>query len=397
MCKRRGFWLSATTALIATVCLIYRHSVLEHPDRLRGRALDSFRSGRWEIVEASLSKIERRGEARSEDRILRGRAARALGKIDEAISCWLKIVEGDPAHAEACRLIGEAEAARFRLRKAEAILKRAAELAPNRPEPHFHLAKLYAIEFRRKEFDDRMRQITACSHLKFLQITFWCQIDSSIWDPPRFFRAWTKALENDPGDRAVRLAYSEGLRRLDDRERALSILEPLGEADPDASALRARIALERGRLDLAEALLQSVPVGHFQGDMTRGRIARIRGRLEDAVRFFRNAYTADPEDRDAITELGLALGAAGKTAESRRLMALSYHCDQIMFMLKDMPIDQDPNSDFLERLGRLCEAAGRRDRALACYRLALDHNPLDRVLQEAIFRVTTAESIQIAK
>ncbi len=397
MGKRREYWLLAATALIASVGLIGRFIVEEPPDRLRGRALESFRTGRWEIVEASLMRIERRGAARSEDRILRGRAARALGKIDEAISCWSKIVAGDPFEAEACWLIGESEASRFRLRRAEAILLRAAELAPSRPEPHFHLAKLYAIEFRRKAFDDRMRRMMACSHLKFLQITFWCQIDYSIWDPPRFLRAWAKALESDPADRAARLAFAEGLRRLDDRDRALSILEPLGLADPDASALRARIAVEQGQIDRAEAILKSIPDGHFVGEMTRGRIARLRGNLEDAVRRFRSAYAADPDDRDAITELGLALGAAGKIDESRKLMSLSYNCDQILFMLKDMPIDREPDVDFLERLGRRCEAVGRREQALACYRLALDKAPLDPGFHEAIFRVVNAEPIRNKK
>ena len=118
-----------------------------------------------------------------------------------------------------------------------------------------------------------------------------------------------------PTTAASRLALAENLRHGRPPRRGREVLAPLPASDPDARAIRVRLALDRGDDRKAEALLAEGPTDHAE-------LARLRGRLRAgraatgpaAVKHFRAAYKAEPDDRDTLFGLGQALTLAGDRA-----------------------------------------------------------------------------------
>ncbi len=63
----------------------------------------------------------------------------------------------------------------------------------------------------------------------------------------------------------------------------------------------------RGETETAEALVREGPADHPRLNVLRGQLALHAGQSRQAVSYFRAALDKEPEDRDAIQGLGLAL------------------------------------------------------------------------------------------
>ena len=110
------------------------------------------------------------------------------------------------------------------------------------------------------------------------------------------------------------MALAETLREIGRRDEAAQVLSVLPESDPDARAVRARIALDRGDDRAAEAILAGGPADHPELARLRGRFALAHRDGPAAVRHFRAAHAAEPDDRDTVFGLGTALALVGDHA-----------------------------------------------------------------------------------
>ena len=169
------------------------------------------------------------------------------------------------------------------------------------------------------------------------------------------------------------------LGRHDDVE---AILSALPGSDPEARAIRARSALERGDVAAAAALLAEGPADHPGLARLRGRLALARRQGAEAVRHFRAALAAEPDDRDALSGLGAALRLVGDAAAAEPVEKAARDLDRLGGLIQRAASSANRNDPrLLHDLGAACEAVGRRPEARAWYRLAIAQDPLDRESQ----------------
>lgn len=86
---------------------------------------------------------------------------------------------------------------------------------------------------------------------------------------------------------------------------------------PGARIERAELELELGRAEAALAELDALPAGELLG--LRGRVLAALGRRDEAIRCWRDAAAADPDDTTSRYNLGLALFDAGDFAGARQV------------------------------------------------------------------------------
>src|SRR5262249_27536634 len=118
-------------------------------------------------------------------------------------------------------------------------------------------------------------------------------------------------LEADPEDRTSRLALAAVLLHANELERAEDLVRPLPESDPDARVLRARFALYRMRLDEVQSILAEGPTDHAGLALLRGHFAVRRNDPSNAAEQFRVALRQEPENREALQMLSIALNQLG--------------------------------------------------------------------------------------
>src|SRR5262249_35456350 len=134
----------------------------------------------------------------------------------------------------------------------------------------------------------------------------------STWDPDKVVPQLRALVEAEPGDHGVRLTLSEGLRRLGRPAEAAEALAALEESDPDAQAIRARLAIDRGDRTAAESIVSRGPADHAELAGLRGQIALARRDGPNAVVEFRRALAVYPDHRACLGGLAQALRLSGQ-------------------------------------------------------------------------------------
>ena len=227
--------------------------------------------------------------------------------------------------------------------------------------------------------------------LDFDQALLWCQIRCSTWDPEKVVPQLRELLGADPDDRGVRLTLAEGCRRLGRPAEALEVLAALGESDPDALAIRARLAIERGDLAAAAAMLSRGPADHPELAELRGQLALIRRDGPAAVDRFRRAVADQPDRSPPPRRAGPGPAAIGPgRRRPSRLLARVRRQDVLIDRVRRAA--EMTHRDDLGRsrdLGAACEALGLSAEARAWYDLALARDPLDPETQGALHRLRT--------
>ncbi len=265
---------------------------------------------------------------------------------------------GGPRRDRMRSLLGDAEVALYALEpeKAVKILEEAYKLDRTNAELAFFLGETYFNEGESERAAAMLRQVLA--------------------KEPRHFEALVYAgvLESDAGR----------------PERALELLKTAVSVKPDAFlpyfAVGALLALS-GQLPKAEAYLkQALGVEeNAQAYSLLGAIAYERGRLAEAIDALQKAVRLDPEDEEALYQLGLCYldrGWTQKAAEKFRA-ALELNPNRIEYqeatklLLPSGSRALPKVTGEAGRLARRAEAAARRDpvKALALYRRALAQDP----------------------
>jgi len=361
----------------------------DDPADLWYRAQVDHATGRLAEAETDLARLARVRRLTVPERLLRSQVARDRGRIDDALASladpWAP-TKGPEAALIAARR-GELELERHRFRAAEAELNRALALDPGRVDARRRLIMLYAQQGRSAEIAARAAALARSERLEFLDLLVWTLARREPLDRAELAEVLGQAVQADPGDRASRLALGNCLRRLGRLDQADSTLDALSATDLEARSERALVALDRGDNARAEALLgaDSDGDGHAALARLRGRLALGRGDAPAAVRHFRAALEAAPDDRDAHFGLAQALRLTGQPGAARPHAEAARALDRLEWLVQSaQPKNRRNDPATLQVIGEACLAVGRRDQARAWFQLALSHDPDNAVLKNAL-------------
>jgi tetratricopeptide (TPR) repeat protein len=356
------------------------------PARLLSDAQADYQAGNYDSAADKLAQLAKSRTPTPMDRMARALVARARG--EDGLSELAQIPDDHPLSSEAHLLAGQIEAAKGRLRPAESHFL--AALARDRSNIHAHheLAALYNTQARWREMEEQMIALSDLNAIDFDHLVHWGKTKNGIWNSRNDCKSLAKSLEVDPDDRNSRLALVDGLRKLGNITGAASVLSFLPEADPEARARRALLALELGDRKRAGELLAGGPADDPSLAKARGQLALSEGDAAGALRYLKMALAARPGDFSLLAAMATALRVMGKKAEAQAYLDAEQRHANVTPLIVQATTDLGRNDRTLPaRLGSACEAAGRVAEARAWYRLAITRDPLDSQAQQALFRL----------
>jgi tetratricopeptide (TPR) repeat protein len=312
----------------------------------------------------------------------------ALERNDRALELLNQIPESSKTAPMARRISGQVHLRAGRLVPAEKDFLTAIRLDPTEITAHRELIYIYGLQLRRKELRNIFEKLSRISPMRFQNVFHWCLTRGNDWEPQEIVDDMTKFLAADPSDKWSMIALSRSLRRQVKLDEAENALKPLPDADPDAAALRAQLALDRNDADKARSILQNTKADNFELSMLRAQMALAEGGLDEAEKQFRIAAKIDPDNRDAVVGLARTLAAAGKKDEAKFYQERSTNLDRLASLIQEAAKPgAEKVADLPKRLATACEAVGHLPEARAWWGVMADINPLDSEAQQAIYRI----------
>ena len=366
-------WVAAT--------VLYRPD----PDAVWRQAHEDLQAGRFDEVERAVDRLGRLRPATEEDRMLRGMLAVGRDRDEEAIELLQSIGDDAPLAPQARLLVGQLALRRGRLKQAEEAFLEALALDPELAQARLELIYIYGYQSRSEALSAQFAALAARGPLRYSQVFLWSLIRGIQWTPQEIVELLTKAVKADPSDGESRAALADALITLNRFDEAAAALAPMPEDDPDARAARGRLALEVVDVERLRALLEEGPSRHAGLAMLRGKLALLERDPESAIDAYRIALELIPNDRDALSGLSQALNQSGRTAEAagviERLNRVTTLADLIAVAGAG---EQIKSTEALLELGHACEAIGLDGQARAWFQLALERDPLDARVLEAL-------------
>ncbi len=385
---RRGWVILGLLLPIVAGALAWRSRPGPDPIALLERAQSETRAGRYAGAEAALDRLARLRPPTPTDHMVRAEVASAMGRDQVALDELALVPAGDPAGPMARLRSGLIEVKRGRLRAAEGHFLAASAGDPRAPQPRRELAYIYALQHRFGDLDRQFKALSDLDGLDDKSLVTWSRIRSANWNAAGDMEALERAVAADPEDRLSRLVLAEGRLRSNRPDEAERVLSALPDSDPDATALRVSIALDRGDQARAESLLADGPPGHPALSRFRGTLALTRRDPMAAARHFRLALAAEPNDRTALFGLATALKISGAPAEAEPYFEAARRIDHLGTLVERIVRkDSLDEPGMPARMGEACEAAGRLSEARAWYRAAIARDPLDETSQRALYRI----------
>jgi tetratricopeptide (TPR) repeat protein len=217
----------------------------------------------------------------------------------------------------------------------------------------------------------------------------WCQNFCGLWDVEGAQKVLLQFIAEDSTDEISRFALATSYALTGQIDEAKSVLQPLPNSDPDNRALRVQLAVDKGDLEEAEKLVKEGPADHTRLNFFRGRLALQHNDPRSAAAYFEAALRKDPEDRDAIQGLGMALRLLGDP-RFKDLLQYTFRHDELKRLIKDSVTTIQTDKKIFFKLGEICESLSRLDEARAWYRLAITRDPLDTQAQVRLTRLDQA-------
>jgi tetratricopeptide (TPR) repeat protein len=340
------------------------------------------------LVLLTLARTQRVRTPSAKDLMRHAQRAMAQGRTDEALETLSRIPDKHRLAPQARLAGGQLELRRHRLRAAESLLRKASTLDPRLVQARRELIYIYGVQLRRAELGRTFQELARLVSLRYDDIFIWCLTRGVQWDAAEQVETLSRCLEADPEDRETRLALAENLQltgRLDD---GLRTLGPLPDADAAARAARARILIDRGDLEAAKRLLASGPEDDAALARLRGRQALRRHDANEAIRQFRVADALEPNHRDTLFGLALALQMAGWREESLTY-AQRVRDHDLASRLLEGSLTPEGRTDprLFVRLGEAYARIGRLPEARAWLDLAIQRDPLDADAQKALHQI----------
>jgi tetratricopeptide (TPR) repeat protein len=352
---------------------------------LLGSALTEFHAKHYDQATAILNRRAAEVAPTSLDWMLRARIAEAEGLLAEAIDDLKHIPDSDEISSQAWLKTGQIEVARNRARAAEAAYRRALLLNPEQLQAYRELAYLFALQRRKAECDAQFRSLARRIQMGYILAFAWCQNYCELWDPKEAIPILSQFIAADPTDRLSRLALASCYETSNQLDLAAEALSPLPDSDPDARALRIVLAMDRGEIEVAQKLAQDGPSEHLRLNVCRGKLA-FPSDASKAAAYYRSALRQDPEDRDALHGLGVALRKLGDPKAVEYLDLAARH-DKLRRTIQDSVTTIQTDLKLFSKLGAICESLNRLEEARIWYQLAIERDPLDTQSQQALSRV----------
>jgi tetratricopeptide (TPR) repeat protein len=317
----------------------------------------------------------------------------ARNRFDEGIS-HLNLIPDQSELAPRARFqAGQVELRRNRLKQAETYYLKAMSLDPKAVRPRRELVYIYGMQSRFRELAKQFPELGRLVSLTPDDVILWCLSRSLSWRPEEITEDLRRFVEADPTDRWSRLALAENLFRRQYLDEASQVIEPLPLEDPDVRAFLARLAMERGEIDRAEALVKEGPEAHAGLARLSGKLFLHRHNGKEALRQFRLSYAADPDHRETLNGMAQSLLLLGRPEDAKPFQKLTKDYDALGVLIEKLASKgtlREPS--FYRQLGAAYEAVGRLDEAKAWFQLVIITNPLDIESQKALFRISQAQA-----
>jgi len=388
-----GLTLAAAFSTIVTTSCGPLPPLANDPESLRREARLGLQRKDFTNAIAALDRLEAVGAISTAERMMRADAWIGLGAIDRALQELAGIGDDDPEAAKIRAAEGRLQLwHQHRAREAEQSLRRAVALDPKAVAPLRDLAKLFDLQGRIAERHETYRQLSTLTPLTDEELLLWCRLRRPDGETREVVTLLEWFLNADPSDRSSRLALADQYERLGRLEEAEALLTSVPDSDPEAQAIRARIAIERGDEELTRRLLAGVvhPGERGVGELLRlqGQQALLCGEPRRAAECYRMANLAEPGNRQTLLGLGQALELLGNSADAERWLRAAEALDEVEALVQAAVTQRtarDPS--FLKRLAGALEAADKLHEAKAWYRKALAADPLDPSIQKALYRL----------
>jgi len=386
--RRRRFLLLAVLFLISGAALTgaWLAPARLDPRRLREQAAAAVKAEQFEEAEAALKRLPAK---RPVDWVLQSKVDLAHGRLEAALADLAHVADSDrlgslARYSEGVILLDHLHQALA----SEAALRRAVSLEPTAVQGRQKLCYLYYTLSMRTEFAAQFRVLEAMGQFTFDDVYHACVITRRPTDTRQTVERLREFLAADATDRRSRLALAEELRVLNRLAEAEEVLSALPESDTKTQALRAHLALDRSDLAAAESLLRNGPADDPDFAAMRGRLALAQRKVTEAVREFRIAVAAHPDQRDMLLGLGRALRLAGDHGGAEPYLQAAANRDRLVLLLQDLVAPgATSDSRLLQKLGGACELIDLQPEARAWYRLALSYDPSNRQIRQDLERV----------
>ncbi len=328
------------------------------------------------------------------DWMLRAQVALGMDRQDEAFEDLKHVPDDHPMGPSARLELGQMELRRNRFVPAETNFLAALKADPLKIQARRELVYIYGTQLRRPELNATFRILSEQSSLNFREVFLWCLARGVTWEPEEIVKTLAKAIEADPTDRWARLGRASSLVSLHRYDEAERDLAPLPDSDPDARAIRVRLALDRGDDQLAESLLEGGPEEHAGLALLRGQLALARGDARGTLHHFRIAYKMAPDSREAVFGLGKAL-QLNQDPTAATYLDQALKLDLLSSLMQKAGVEANRNDPQLIRdLGAACASVGRIPEARAWYNLAIARDPLDTKANAALARLGEPEPVE---
>jgi tetratricopeptide (TPR) repeat protein len=361
------------------------------PERLWQSTQADSRAQQFERAYAGMKRLRDLRPPTEDDCLTLARLAMSTGRTEEALAEFARVSDGHPTAALARLWEGQLELRIHRARDAESSVKRALAIDPSLVEARRLLVYLYGIQRRCDDLSAQFATLAERDFITFDQMSVWCLIGIAPWHPQEILPVLAAFVQADPDDRASRLALAEAFGSLGEHENVEGVLKHLPATDPDARAILARIAHDRGDAEAVESLLAHGSDDHPILQYYRGQLAIRHRDLPAVLGHFRKWTAADPHDRNRLYMLGDALVKSGKYVEGEiYLQAARDH--QALYELIERASSEAGRQDLdlLKELGAAYERVGLIPQAKAWYKLALVRDPADAGVQGALYHLGTA-------
>lgn len=364
------------------------------PESLVRDGLIALREGKVAEARRIADILARRRAPAPGDRNFLAEVELAEGRPDDAIATLRQVPDDDPQGAQARHREGQIELRRDRARLAAAAYRKALALDPKLVQARRELIFIEGYRLRRPEVQEQYAALEEQAALDEQDAFLWCLLRDAAWEPDEAARKLAGWVAADPEDRESRLGLGENLRLMSQFDRAEEALRPLPEGDDDARVLRARIALDLGKIDLVEQLLAGGAEKHLGLAKLRGKQAQAAGNLKEAARWYKIAYELESDSRDTINGLAQTLTRLDDPeARKFRDLAAKYERFNTLFLQYINAREKRAvTPELMRKLGAGCEGLGQEGEARTWYRLALEADPLDREAQSALFRLKPSGS-----
>ncbi len=361
------------------------------PDAIWERAQQNLKAGRYEQVGAALANLSQLRSPTPMDWFLRAQLALVRNRPDEAIACLARVPDAHHSAARARLLAGQTERQQGRLRLAEEAFRAALRLDPLLVQAHRELIYIYGMQLRRPEINDEFLALQKLTGLTYDEVYRWTSLLNNSWEPDDVVGDLIRFVTADPADRWSRLALAENLRKMGLHATAESILSSLARQDPQANVIRAQIAFDRQEPEKANELLELGKNDDPAVARLRGRQALARRDPRSAVRYFRVAFSADPNDHETLFGLQSALELLCDRNAAEPIRETARNVSRLNTLLqRASAVETNRKPELLRQIGSTCAALRRDEEARAWLELAIARDPLDSQSQQALFRLRAA-------